>query len=202
MSIVTTDMAVSLDGYAAGIGQTLDAPFGRDAAGDDAREPLTQWMFDHDNAPERAAIVGAQAYIMGRNMFGPDRGAFDLEWTGWWGDEPPYHAPVFVLSRHEREPLVLEGTTFTFVTAGIHEALRLAREAAGDGRIDIAGGATTVNQYLAADLIDEIRVHVTPVILGGGERLFSGVGPVRLEQLDGRVGAGVTHIRYRVIHPR
>ncbi|WP_040166432.1 dihydrofolate reductase family protein [Microbacterium gorillae] len=196
MSYVTADMAVSLDGYTAGLGQTLETPFGEGAL-----EPLTSWMQEDENAPEVAAVVGAQAYIMGRNMFGPDRGEFDLDWQGWWGPEPPYHAPVFVLSHHEREPLVLQGTTFTFVTEGIERALELAREVAGpDGRIDIAGGACTVNQYLAAGHVDELRLHICPVVLGAGERLSVGVEGFRLEQLGGRVASSVVHVRYRVIH--
>ncbi len=194
MAHVTTDMAMSLDGYSAGDAQTLERPFG---LGEVRR--LTAWMFEEENAAERAAIVGADAYIMGRNMFGPDRGAFDLDWRGWWGDHPPYEAPVFVLSHHERAPLELDGTTFTFVTGGIDEAMRLAQDAAGDGRIDIAGGACTVNQFLVAGHIDEIRVHIAPVILGAGTRLFDGLHDVVLEQLDGRVASGVAHLRYRVV---
>ncbi|MYR31037.1 dihydrofolate reductase [Nocardiopsis alba] len=196
MSIVTTDMAMSLDGYAAGPRQRREAPFGDGPSGE-----ITRWMFDaaEANSAELEAVTGAAAYIMGRNMFGPDRGEYDLDWRGWWGSEPPYHAPVFVLGHHEREPLTLSDTTFTFVTGGIHEALDLAREAAGGGRIDIAGGARTVNQYLAAGLIDEIRVHVTPVIMGEGTRLFEGVRGVRLEQVTARGSDLVSHITYRVL---
>lgn len=199
MAYVTTDMAMSLDGFSAGHDQTLERPFGTGEVG-----ILTAWMLQdaEENAAERAAIAGADAYIMGRNMFGPDRGAFDPEWEGWWGQEPPYRAPVFVLSHHEREPLELRGTTFTFVTEGPDEALRLAREAAGDGRIDIAGGASTVNQYLRSGHIDEIRVHITPVILGAGTRLFEGLNDVVLEQIDGRIASSVAHLRYRVVRPQ
>ena len=113
----------------------------------------------------------------------PDRGEWDEGWTGWWGDEPPYHAPVFVLAHRPREPLAMQGgTTFTFVTDGIQAALEQAREAAGSGDVAIAGGAATVNQYLAAGAIDELRLHVAPVVLGVGERLFEGVGPLSLER--------------------
>lgn len=198
MPFTTVDMLVSLDGFTAGPNQTQERPFG-----DGPVDELMRWMFERadENRAERDAVVGAQAYIMGRNMFGADRGEFDLDWTGWWGPEPPYHAPVFVLGHHERAPLVLSDTTFTFITGGIEEAYRLAVEAAGpDGRIDIAGGADTVNQFLRAGLVDEIRVHIAPVILGEGSRLFAGVAPAILEQVAGRIATNVTHITYRVIH--
>jgi dihydrofolate reductase len=130
----------------------------------------------------------------------PRRGAWDEEWNGWWGDEPPYHAPVFVLTHHPREPLAMQGgTTFTFVTDGIESALAQAREAAGDGDVAIAGGAETVNQYLSAGLIDELRLHVAPVVLGAGERLFDGVGDISLERLDVSGTGLVTHMSYRVL---
>jgi dihydrofolate reductase len=159
-------------------------------------------MFEaaHENAPEIAAITAAGAYVMGRNMFGPDRREWDLDWKGWWGDEPPYHAPVFVLTHHPREPLEMEGgTTFRFVTDGIESALAQAREAAGGKDVAIAGGARTVNQYLAAGLIDELRLHVVPVILGAGERVLEGVGDTTLEPLQVRATPLVTHLRYRVV---
>jgi dihydrofolate reductase len=133
-------------------------------------------------------------------MFGPGRGAWDEQWKGWWGDEPPYHAPVFVLTHHVREPLVMQGgTTFTFVTDGIEAALAQAREAAGDADVAIAGGAATVNQYLAAGLIDELRLHVAPVVLGAGERLFDGVGQLTLQRLEVSGTDLVTHLSYRVV---
>ncbi|WP_109211786.1 MULTISPECIES: dihydrofolate reductase family protein [Microbacterium] len=196
MAYVTADMNISLDGYVAGPRQSASAPFGEGLS-----DAITTWMFDaaDENAAELAEITGADAYIMGRNMFGPDRGPFDLDWQGWWGPEPPYHAPVFVLSHHERDALALDGTTFTFVTGGIREALRLAEETAGDGRIDIAGGAQTVNQYLAAGLVDELRVHIAPVILGGGARLLEGVEGTLLEPIGGRVASTVAHLRYRIV---
>jgi dihydrofolate reductase len=138
---------------------------------------------------------------MGRNMFGAGRGEWDLSWKGWWGDNPPYHAPVFVLTRHSREPLAMEGgTTFTFVTDGIESALDQARKAAGDRDVAIAGGAATVNQYLAAGLIDEIRTHIAPVTIGAGERLFDGVPPLNLKIIAVRGASLTTHISYHVLH--
>jgi dihydrofolate reductase len=198
MSKVTCDMAMSVDGYVAGPNQTADNPFG-DGVGERLHKWMHKWMFEaaDENAAEIAAITAAGAYIMGRNMFGPGRGEWDETWQGWWGPEPPYHAPVFVLTHHPRAPLTMEGgTTFTFVTDGIESALAQARAAAGDKDVAIAGGAATVNQYLAAGAIDELRLHVAPVILGAGERLFDGVGDVDLEPLDVRGTELVTHVAY------
>ena len=198
MSKVTSDMAMSVDGFTAGHNQSLDKPFG-DGVGE---LTLHRWMFEQAdvNAAEIEAITAAGAYVMGRNMFGPGRGDWDLDWKGWWGDDPPYHAPVFVLTHHPREPLTMQGgTTFTFVTDGIESALAQAREAAGDGDVAIAGGAATVNQYLAAGLIDELRLHVAPVVLGAGERLLDSVGNFDLEPLDVKSNELVTHLSYHVV---
>ncbi|HEX6619511.1 MAG TPA: dihydrofolate reductase family protein [Solirubrobacteraceae bacterium] len=198
MTKVTCDMAVSVDGFAAGPNQSQDKPFG-----DGPVDRLHQWMFEQReaNAAEIEAIVAARAFIMGRNMFGPGRGAWDESWKGWWGDDPPYHAPVFVLTHHPREPVEMQGgTTFTFVTDGIESAVAQAREAAGSGDVAIAGGAATVNQCLAAGAIDELRLHVVPLVLGVGERLFDGVGALSLEPLGVRATDLVTHLSYRVIH--
>ena len=198
MSKVTSDMAMSVDGFTAGHNQSLDKPFG-DGVGE---LTLHGWMFEQAdvNAAEIEAITAAGAYVMGRNMFGPGRGDWDLDWKGWWGDDPPYHAPVFVLTHHPREPLTMQGgTTFTFVTDGIESALAQAREAAGDGDVAIAGGAATVNQYLAAGLIDELRLHVAPVLLGAGERLLDSVGNFDLEPLGVKSNELVTHLSYRVV---
>ena len=173
MTKVTCDMAVSVDGFTAGPNQSADKPFG-----DGPVERLTQWMFEQPeaNKAERDAIVQAGAYIMGRHMFGPDRGEWDLDWHGWWGADPPYHAPVFVLGHREREPLEMEGgTTFHFVTDGIEAAMERAKEAAGDRTVSIAGGASTVQQYLRAGLIDELHLAIRPVLLGAGENLWNGL---------------------------
>jgi dihydrofolate reductase len=195
MSKVTCDSGVSVDGYSAGPNQSKDDPLGVGG------ERLHRWMFEQPEANRAVidTIVSAGAYIMGRHMFGPDRGEWDLEWSGWWGPEPPYHAPVFVLGHREREPVVMEGgTTFHFVTDGIESALAQARAAAGDRTVSIAGGASVVQQYLRAGLIDELRLHVAPVVLGAGERLLDNVGDLRLEQLEVTSSELVTHLRYRV----
>jgi dihydrofolate reductase len=197
MTKVTCDMAMSVDGFAAGLDQSEAEPFGPRVG-----MRLHRWMFDEPeaNAAVIDAITAAGAHIMGRNMFGPGRGAWDEEWKGWWGDDPPYHAPVFVLTHHPRAPLTMQGgTTFTFVTDGIESALAQAREAAGDGDVAIAGGAQTVNEYLAAGVIDELRLHVVPLVLGEGERLFEGVGEITLERLDVSGTDLVTHLSYRVV---
>ena len=196
MTKVTADLAISIDGYAAGPDQSREQPFG-----EGARERLTRWMVDEPDAHAEAlaGLTAAGAFVMGRNMFSPYRGPHDEAWTGWWGEDPPYHAPVFVLTHYERAPLQMQGgTTFTFVTDGIESALAQARAAAGDADVAIAGGAATVNQYLAAGLIDELRLHVAPVVLGRGERLFAGVEDVELEPLGVSGTALVTHLRYRI----
>ena len=195
MGIVTADMAVSLDLVGSGHDQSLEHPFGPEIG-----HRLHAWMFEHgeDHAEEIAAILHARAYVMGRHMFGPDRGEWDLEWQGWWGPEPPYHAPVFVLCSRPREPLVMEGgTTFHFVTDGISAALDRAREAAGDGDVSIAGGPTTLNAYLAAGLVDELRLHVVPFTVGDGLRVFDGVGGLAMVPTPGRTTPQVTHLTYR-----
>jgi dihydrofolate reductase len=197
MTKVTCDMAMSVDGFVAGPNQTVDKPMG-----DGVDDRLHRWMFEQPeaNAAEIEAITAAGAYVMGRNMFGPGRGEWDLDWKGWWGDDPPYHAPVFVLTHHPREPVTMQGaTTFTFVTDGPESALAQAREAAGDGDVAIAGGAATVNQYLAAGAIDVLRLHVAPVLLGAGERLLDAVGNFDLEPLGVTSNELVTHLGYRVV---
>ncbi len=201
MSIVKSDLAVSVDGFVAGPDQSLEFPIGV-VAGSGAEYLLHSWMFDaaDENRPEVDAIVDAGAFIMGRNMFGPDRGEWDLGWTGWWGDDPPYHGPVFVLAHRERAPVEMQGgTTFHFVTDGVESALRQAGEAAGDRDISLAGGASTVNQFLAAGLLDELRLHISPVTLGSGERLFDGVPPLTFKQISARQTSMVTHVTYRVV---
>jgi dihydrofolate reductase len=195
MTKVTCDSGVSLDGFSAGPDQSREDPLGKGA------ERLHRWMFEQPeaNKAERDAIVEAGAYIMGRHMFCPDRGEWDLDWRGWWGEDPPYHAPVFVLGHRERESIQMQGgTTFHFVTDGIEAAMEGAKEAAGDRTVSIAGGASTVQQYLRAGLIDELRLHIAPVILGSGERLLYGVGDLKLEQVAVTSSELVTHITYRV----
>jgi dihydrofolate reductase len=178
------NLSLSLDGYAAGPDQGLDAPLGVGG------EQLHEWIFttaywrrmigeaggstgpDHDLLVRGDENIGAT--IMGRNMFGPVRGEWgDSDWKGWWGSEPPYHHPVFVLTHHPHEPIEMAGgTTFHFVTDGIQPALEQAFAAAGGRDVRLGGGAATVRQYLRAGLVDELHVAVVPVLLGGGERLF------------------------------
>ncbi|MEU0654756.1 dihydrofolate reductase family protein [Streptomyces albogriseolus] len=198
---VVCDLTVSLDGYAAGPGQSEERPFGDDG-GDGSGATLHAWMFEDadENRAEIDLLGSARAFVMGRNMFGPVRGPWDRPWNGWWGDEPPFHAPVFVLTHHAREPRPMAGgTTFHFVTDGIGAALERARAAAGDGDVAVAGGATTVNQYLAAGLIEELRLHIVPLTLGAGPRLFDGVPPLGLAQVASRPARRVTHLTYEVL---
>jgi dihydrofolate reductase len=197
---VTCDLTITLDGYAAGHNQSEQRPFGDDG-GDGWGDKLHAWYGEgaEEHPDEFARMMTAKAFIMGRNMFGPVRGQWDRPWTGWWGADPPYHAPVFVLTHHPRDPQPMAGgTTFHFVTDGIEAALARARDAAGGGDISVHGGATTVNQYLAAGLVDELRLHVAPYTLGAGIRLFDGVGPLDLEQVSARSTATVTHLVYRL----
>lgn len=200
MTKVICDLSISVDGYSAGPNQTEERPFGEDG-GDGWGNRLHAWMFDtpDENAAEADRMRAAKAFVMGRNMFGPVRGEWDREWKGWWGDNPPFHAPVFVLTHHPRDPQPMDGgTTFHFVTDGIHSALRQARETAGDGDVWIPGGASTINQYLAAGLVDELRLHIVPITLGAGTRLFDGVPPLDLQQMQSRAASSVTHVTYRV----
>jgi dihydrofolate reductase len=199
MSKVTCQIAVSLDGYMAGPRQSTDDPLGIGG------ERLHEWMFAAEQHPVDAEVTahlldGNGAYVMGRNMFGPIRGAWEGDWRGWWGEDPPYHAPVFVLTHYPREPVQMAGgTTFHFVTEGLDVALERAREAAGERNVSIAGGASIVNQVLAAGQFDELHLHIAPIMLGGGERLFVDVGDPALEVLDAVTSPGATHIRYRVV---
>jgi len=197
---VVCDLTVSADGYSAGLNQSEERPFGDDG-GDGWGSRLHAWLADDpdENRAEIDQLSAAGAFIMGRNMFGPVRGEWDRPWNGWWGDDPPFHAPVFVLTHHAREPQPMEGgTTYHFVTDGIESALEQARAVAGDGEIAVQGGATTVNEYLAAGLVDELRLHIAPLTLGGGTRLFEGVPPLDLEQVSARAATQVTHVTYRV----
>ncbi len=197
MGKVFSDLGVTADGFATGLNQTEQKPFG-----DIDETWLHGWMFEtpDENKAEVQAIVDSGATIMGRNMFGPIRGEWDRDWRGWWGPNPPYHNAVFVLTHHAHDPIAMEGgTTFHFVTDGIHAALERARAAAGDGDISIAGGPTTVNEYLTAGLIDELRLHVTPYILGEGVRVFDGVPPQQFELTSLRQASLVTHMTYRPV---
>jgi dihydrofolate reductase len=201
MGRVTCELSISADGYSAGLNQTEQRPFGDDG-GDGRGGQLHAWMFGttEENRAEVELTTAAAAFIIGRNMFGPVRGEWDRQWNGWWGDNPPFHAPVFVLTHHPREPQPMDGgTTYHFVTDGIQSALTRAREAAGDGDVSIHGGATTINQYLAAGLIDELRLHIVPFTLGAGTRLFDGVPPLKFEQVKSRAANSVTHLTYRVL---
>jgi dihydrofolate reductase len=179
--------AISLDGYGAGPRQSLDNPLGEGGMG------LHQWFFPTrtfqasvlgkdggetglDDEWARRGMENLGAWILGRNMFSPGRGAWDEAWKGWWGDNPPYHVPVFVLTHHPREPLEMEGgTTFHFVTGGIDEALMRAKDAAGSRDVRIGGGTATIRQYVQARLVDEIHLVVSPVLLGSGEHLLQGL---------------------------
>jgi dihydrofolate reductase len=194
MPWLTSDPGISLDGFIAGPDQSLENPLGVGG------EELHRWMFEEPerHVAEREAITAASAYIMGRNMFASGRGEWDLDWKGWWGDDPPYHGPVFVLTHHERKPVEMQGgTTFHFVTSGPEEALRLATEAAGDGSISIAGGASTINHYLRAGYIDELRLHVAPIVLGSGEALFRDLKGLSFEVASSRSTSLVTHVTLR-----
>jgi dihydrofolate reductase len=194
MPKVTADMTITLDGYASGEGQSRERPFG-----DMDLNRLHAWMFDHadENAEERAAITMAGAYVMGRKMFASDQGEWDLDWHGWWGPNPPYHAPTFVLCHRPRPSIEMEGgTVFHFVTDGIDAALERAREAAGEKTVSIAGGPSVLNQYLAAGAIDELRLHVSPFVAGRGERVFVDVGELGLKPVSSRTTPHVTHLVY------
>ena len=198
MAYVTCDIGMSVDGYSAGPNQSQTEPLG------EGGEELHRWMFEEPelHTAERQSIVDAGAFIMGRNMFGPVRGQWPEGelWTGWWGEDPPYHAPVFVLTHEARSPQPMQGgTTFHFVTKGVAAAFELAKEAAGTRNISIAGGADTVRQFLNRGLIDELRLHIAPVVLGAGERVFEGVKDLRLEQMSVTSSTLVTHVRYRVL---
>jgi dihydrofolate reductase len=195
MSDVTCDLAVSVDGFVAGPRQSVDDPIGVGGM------RLHEWHFEPQGEDRRIVEEwqgGVGAYVMGRNMFGPGRGEWALDWTGWWGEEPPYGVPVLVLTHHPRESVQVGATTFHFVTDGVESAVAQAREAAGDLTVAIAGGASTVNQCLAAGLIDQLHLHVVPITLGEGERVFDAVPPLDLEPVQVVASPGVTHLKYRV----
>jgi dihydrofolate reductase len=206
MSKVRFGVAMSLDGFIAGPQQSRDNPLGLGGMRlHDWVFPLEAFRRQHGetggitNASTQIveeAMTDAGAFLMGAHMFG----GHDPDWTGWWGPNPPYHAPVFVLTHHPRAPLVMEGgTTFNFVTEGLASAMALARAAAGNKDVVVAGGASVIRQCLNAGLVDEINVSQVPVILGSGERLFGDLRPdLKLQQVRVVEAPGVTHLRYRV----
>jgi dihydrofolate reductase len=210
MSLVRCQISISVDGFVAGPNQSLENPIGEGGL------RLHEWAFataswreqqgqtggapgvDSDVLGEVVQNVGA--YIMGRKMFGGGEGRWNESWKGWWGDNPPYHVPVFVLTHQPRAPLPMQGgTTFNFVTDGIESALAQARSAAGQRDIVIAGGAHAVQQYLAAGLLDELYLHIVPIVLGAGERLLENVGDPTLKPVQVIASPNVTHVRYRVV---
>lgn len=210
MNSVTAQLSISLDGFVAGPNQSIDNPIGEGGM------RLHEWAFRTDSWRAQHGLEGGDptadaqvaeevaqglgAYVMGRRMFGGGDGPWDETWTGWWGADPPYHAPVFVLTNHARDPLAMQGgTTFHFVTDGIESALTQARAAAGDGDVQIAGGASTVRQYLAAGMLDELYLHFVPIVLGAGERLLQDVGDPTLEIVKVVASPAATHVKYRVV---
>jgi dihydrofolate reductase len=211
MSKLRFNITMSLDGFVAGPDQSEDDPLG--VGGEQLHEwvmPLAAWRESHgreggevnaSSAVIEETVENIGAAVMGRNMFGGGPGPWSGDWTGWWGDDPPFHHPVFVLTHHVREPLPMEGgTTFHFVTDGIESALEQAKEAAVGKDVSLSGGASAAQQYLAAGLVDEMLISVVPVFLRGGSRLFEGLGDddIKLEQLRAIDAPGVTHITYRI----
>lgn len=198
MPLVTAHLSISLDGFAAGPDQSEENPLG---VGGLAlhRWHLDEPMNDADKAMTDRILAPRGAYVMGRNMFGPVRGEWDdSDWRGWWGEDPPYHAPVFVLTHYAHEPIAMAGgTTFHFVD-GFQSALEQASAAAGDQTVTIAGGASAVRQGLQAGVIDEILLSHIPLVLGRGERLFDDVGELRAEPVEVAASPKATHVVYRI----
>ena len=210
MSRVTCQISISLDGFVAGPNQSLENPLGEGGLS------LHEWAFATASWREQQGQTGGArsadsevidevsrnvgAYIMGRKMFGGGDGPWDQAWKGWWGDDPPYHVPVFVLTHHARDPLPMQGgTTFNFVTTGIRSALDQARSAAGGKDIVIAGGAHTVQQFMAAGMLDELYLHIVPIVLKDGERLLENVGDPTLQPVKVIASPAVTHVKYRIV---
>lgn len=214
MSKLRFNITMTLDGYIAGPNQSVENPLGEEA------DHLHDWalklkffraMHGDPSGGEtginddvlREAFGNIGATIMGRNMFGGGNGPWEKHpWKGWWGDDPPFHQPVFVLTHHAREPLPMQGgTTFFFVTDGIESALKQARHAADGKDVALGGGANVAQQYLAAGLIDELEIHVVPLLLGDGARLFENLDgrKVKLDPVRTISGPGVTHLKYRVV---
>ena len=214
MARLRCDISTSLDGFVAGPNPSLEHPLGE--GGERLHEwaiALASWRRPHglDGGETNASsavldesLEATGAVVMGRRMFSGGEGPWedDSNADGWWGDDPPFHVPVFVLTHHPRETVTKQGgTSFTFVTDGIEAALAQAREAAGDRDVFVGGGASVVQQYLKAGLLDELQVNVAPVLLGGGTRLLDGIGPdqARLECTRVVEAPAVTHLRYRVV---
>ena len=210
MSKVTCQISISLDGFVAGPNQSLDNPIGEGGL------RLHEWVFATASWREQHGMTGGErsadsevvaesvrnvgAYIMGRKMFGGGGGPWDKAWKGWWGDNPPYHVPVFVLTHHPREPVPMQGgTTFHFVTTGVRSALEQAKAAAGDKDITIAGGAHAIQQVIAAGQLDELYLHIVPVLLGAGERLLENVGNPTIQPVNVIASPAVTHVKYRIV---
>jgi len=215
MSRFRFQITMTLDGYVAGPNQSVENPLG------EGGNRIHAWVYNlksfrdthgdpgggdtgTDDDVLREAFENVGATIMGRNMFGgyPGPWAADNPWQGWWGDNPPFHTPVFVLTHYPRKPLVMDGgTTFFFVTDGIEAALRQAKDAAAGKDVALGGGANVFQEYFAAGLLDEVELHIVPLLLGGGERLFAVDGNPKagLEQTRVIEGRGVTHIKYRVV---
>ena len=197
MPDTTAHLSLSLDGFVAGPDQSLEEPLGVRGI------ELHAWHIGDPRATEADAQAADRlmrprgAYVMGRNMFGPIRGPWSEDWRGWWGDEPPYHAPVFVLTHHPHEPIEMAGgTTFHFVTEGFDAAYARAVETADGRGVHIAGGASTVRQALAADVLTELVLDIAPVLLGSGERLFDTPGPFPFHPVEVLHSPLATHIRY------
>ncbi|UXN74196.1 dihydrofolate reductase family protein [Devosia sp. A8/3-2] len=194
---VRAHMSLSLDGFGTGLNQSREKPFG-----DIVGEPMHRWMFEDadNNRAELDAITDYGAFIMGRNMFaapGPD--VWEIEWKGWWGPNPPYHAPVFVLTHYTRPPIEMKGgTVFYFVTEGPEVALARARDAAGSRNVAIAGGVTTLRNYLNIGAIDTLHLQIAPVVLGRGERLWDGLTAKLQQPIGARATRLTTHMDYRV----
>jgi len=213
MGKVVAEISTSLDGYVAGPNPTLENPLGE--GGEQLHEwavRLKSWRETHglpdgEGGPDdellAESVAATGAVVMGRQMFsgGEGPGEDDANANGWWGDDPPFHKPVFVLTHHAREPLVLKGTTFTFVTDGLDSAVDDARAAAAEQDVLVAGGADTIDQAIRAGLVDELQLHLAPVLLGAGARLFDGVAPElpRFEITQVIESPLVTHLRYRVV---
>jgi len=210
MSKVTGQISISLDGFVAGPNQSLENPLGEGGM------RLHEWAVATASWRELHGLTGGErsvdsevleevvqnvgAYIMGRKMFGGGEGAWDPSWKGWWGADPPYHVPVFVLTHHARDPLPMQGgTTFNFVTTGVRTALEQARQAAADKDIVIAGGAHAIQQFIAAGLLDELYLHIVPIVLKAGERLLENVGNPTLQPVKVIASPAVTHVRYRIV---